>query len=379
MIKHSLKILLKQKSLNADRAGKRLFAALALFICFTNFGCGKRMVPLPPIERVAQRIQIDGFQRGAQVHLGWEMPARNVGEKNTLNINRIDVYRLAEPNDASLTLSEEEFSSKSTLIATLPVTDKDFGLKRFDFTDTLEFAGQSVRLRYAVRFVNAAGQKAAFSNFLLIEPNAKIADAPKSLAAEVVESSVNLQWAEPESNIDGSKPPNILGYNVYRSTATAEQSGAPKLLNETPIAKTKFSDKSFEFDLKYFYFVRSVSIGGDGNPVESLESNTVNVFGKDIFPPGAPTAITIAAAPNNLSIFFAFNPEKDIAGYKLYRSSDKSIPLSQWENITPELLKTNTFQDTKVEAGKTYYYYLQAVDRAGNVSQPSEIVSETAP
>ena len=39
----------------------------------------------------------------------------------------------------------------------------------------------------------------------------------------------------------------------------------------------------------------------------------------------------------------------------------------------------NTFQDTRVESGKTYYYYLTAVDKAGNVSGTSEVVSETVP
>jgi len=32
-----------------------------------------------------------------------------------------------------------------------------------------------------------------------------------------------------------------------------------------------------------------------------------------------------------------------------------------------------------VESGKRYYYYLTAVDHAGNVSARSEVVSETVP
>ena len=37
------------------------------------------------------------------------------------------------------------------------------------------------------------------------------------------------------------------------------------------------------------------------------------------------------------------------------------------------------FQDERVESGKTYYYYLTAVDQAGNVSPPSEVASEKVP
>jgi hypothetical protein len=367
--------MLKHFKLNKieNKKAALAFIMFALLICLS---CGKRKPPLPPIERVSQRVEISGFQRGNKVNLTWIMPARNAPDRSSLNIDRADIYRLAEPLNSALTLSEEEFASRSTLIATLPITDADFGLKKTSYTDTLEFAGQPVRLRYAIRFVNASGQKAAFSNFLLIEPTAKIADAPTFLSAKITEPAIILDWNAPNTNVDGSKPANILGYNIYRSISEKETA---KLLNETPITQTEFVDKFFEFGKDYFYFARTVSLGSNGEPIESLESNIVKILPKDIFPPSPPSAITIAAAPNNLSIFFATNPEKDIAGYQIYRSTNKNLPLSEWQNLKPELLTTNTFQDVKVESGKTYYFYLTATDTAGNTSQPSEIVSETAP
>ena len=303
------------------------------------------------------------------------MPARNAADGSILNIDRIDVYRLAEPLNAALTLSEEEFASRSNLIATIPVSGEDFGRKELVYNDTLEFSGQPVRLRYAIRFVNSSGQKAAFSNFLLIEPAARIANSPSALKAAITESAILLNWNAPQTNVDNSAPANILGYNIYRSGSEKETA---KILNKTPIGNTSYPDNLFEFGRDYFYFVRTVSLGSNGEPVESAESNIVKVSPIDIFPPSAPSAITIAAAPNNLSIFFATNPEKDIAGYRLYRSTEKDLPLNEWRNLTPELLTTNTFQDMNIEAGKTYYYYLTAVDKVGNISQPSEIVSETA-
>jgi len=144
-----------------------LFLTLSLL---TGLSCGKRKPPLPPSERVAQRVSIDGFQRGNQVLLSWKMPARNAPTKSLLHISRVDVYRLAEPANAPLVLSEEEFAARSIQIASVPVTDSDFGMKTMTYNDTLQFAGQPVRLRYGVRLVNASGQKATFSNFLLIEP-----------------------------------------------------------------------------------------------------------------------------------------------------------------------------------------------------------------
>jgi hypothetical protein len=224
--------------------------------------------------------------------------------------------------------------------------------------------------------VNASGQKAAFSNFFLLEPAARIAGAPTSLSATVTQEAVKLDWDAPSANVDGSTPASLLGYNVYRSGSDRVPG---KLLNDKPVSDTDFDDEFFEFDKPLYYFVRSVSVGTGGEPVESGESNIVNILPKDTFPPSAPAAITLAATPTTISIFFATNPDKDVTGYKLYRSEDPDLDKAAWVPLTPEPLTTNTFQDTRVEPGKTYYYYLTAIDMAGNVSQPSEIVSETVP
>jgi hypothetical protein len=267
------------------------------------------------------------------------------------------------------------YSINQTLF-TLPITVADFGQKQIIYNDILEFPNQPVRLRYAIRFANASGQKAAFSNFLLIEPIAKVAGNPASLNATILEQSIKLDWIAPNLNVDGTKPANILGYNIYRADRDTD---IPILLNPYPITDVSFNDKDFEFEKAYEYFVRTVSLGSNGEPVESLDSNKIEIKPKDTFAPSPPSAITIAAAPNNLSIFFAVNVEKDFVGYNIFRTINPNQPKSEWMLITKEILLTNTFQDFAVEPGKTYYYYLTATDRAGNVSQPSEVVTETAP
>ena len=112
-------------------------------------------------------------------------------------------------------------------------------------------------------------------------------------------------------------------------------------------------NRTFEFTKEYFYFVRAVSVGTGGELVESLESPIVAVRPVDTFPPSPPAAITVAAAPGTISIFFAVNPEKDVVGYRIYRSEDRDAPIDKWQLLTPDLLTKNTFQDTRVEAGKT--------------------------
>lgn len=367
--KHKLSTQIKREARKAPIA----LLTLALLM---SLSCGKRKPPQPPTERVTQRVELTGFQRGNQVILSWKMPARNAEEGSVMHIKRADIYRLAEPLSSPLGLSEEEFASRSTLVATLNIRDTDFGLRTLNHPDTLQFAGQAARLRYAIRFVNASGQKAAFSNFFLVEPAARIAGAPTSLSAAVTQEAVKLDWEAPTSNVDGSTPVSLLGYNVYRS---ASDQVPGKLLNQTPVSDTNFDDEFFEFDKPLFYFVRAVSVGTGGSPVESRESNIVQILPKDTFPPSPPAAITLAATPTTISIFFATNPEKDVTGYRLYRSEDPSLEKASWTLLTPEPITTNTFQDPRVDSGKTYYYYLTAIDKAGNISEPSEVVSETVP
>ena len=367
-----LRQLLNSTFLSSFCMNKTVLAFTLLTLFSFMLACGKRTPPLPPIERVTQRVEISGFQRGNQVRLAWTMPARNAPDGSILNISRADVYRLAEPLNSTQSLTEEEFASRSTLIASVKISDDDFARKTLNYFDTLDFAGQDIRLRYAVRFVNASGSKAAFSNFLLIEPAAKIAAAPSLLPIQVTQEELRVNWRSPESNIDGSKPVNILGYNIYRAS---EKEITAKLLNPTPVTSNEFLDKSFEFDLNYKYFVRAVSLGTNAEPVESQESNIVEISPKDTFAPSAPTGITLAATPNTISIFFASNNEKDILGYQIFRSTDQT----NWQKLNDKPLPTNTFQDTKVESGKTYYYYLIAVDKFGNESERSEIVNEIVP
>jgi hypothetical protein len=344
-------------------------------------GCGKRRPPMPPVERVQQRTELlSGAQRGNQVTLSWPAPLRNASDQSVQSIRRIDVYRLAEKPTAPLPLTEEEFGARSTLIGSVTYDEIKTAGDTLTYTDTLELAGQPTRLRYAVRYVNASGQRAAFSNFLLIEPSARVAQPPtlNATGKELTESAITISWTPPAANIDGSTPVNLLGYNVYR-VDDSQRASADTPLNSSLVSGTQFADQNFEFGQAYQYFVRSVSLGTDGAQVESLNSNSLSIAPRDTFPPSAPTSITIAAAPGRLSIFFPANPKGDVAGYTIYRSTEPDLPKEQWTKLTSALLERTTFQDDNVESGKRYYYYLTATDKAGNVSPPSEVISENVP
>ena len=344
-------------------------------------GCGKRRPPLPPVESVPQRTELlSGVQRGNQIILVWPGPRRNASDESVQSIRRIDIFRLAEAFDDPLSLTEEEFSARSTLIGSVPFETIRRAADSLTYMDELSLK-EPVRLRYAVRYVNASGQRASFSNFLLIEPASSVSQPPV-LATEpkVSQSAVVLQWQMPVANVDGSTPANLLGYNIYRA-ARAQNEPAQTPLNNTPMNGDKFSDQTFNFGEEYVYVVRAVSLGTGGTPVESLNSNAVLVMPLDIFPPSAPATPTAAASltPLRVSVFFAANTERDVVGYNVFRSEDPNLPKERWAKLNRSPLERNTYQDDNVLRGTKYFYYVIAVDQAGNVSSPSEVTSDSVP
>ena len=364
----------------SKRKARLIYTLLLVSVMTLSIACGKRRPPLPPVENVIQATdQLSGSQQGNKIILNWPAPQRNASDKSIQSIRRVDVYRLAESIEAPLPLTEDEFSARSTLIGSVSYSEILNAKEKLFYADQLELSGHPLRLRYAVRNVNAFGSRAPFSNFLLIEPTQNVSMPPTLTTKEESENAIKLSWTTPEQNTDSSKPANILGYNIYRLSINQKLDDNIKPLNPQPTTSNSFEDKTFTFGERYKYLVRTVSLGSDGNPIESDNSNVIEASPKDIYPPSAPTAISIAAAQGKLSIFFPSNPERDIAGYIIYRSTDPNLPLTNWTRLTPEPITKSTYQDSTVESGKKYYYYLVAVDTSGNISKPSEIVSETAP
>jgi hypothetical protein len=356
------------------------FLCVAVVIASTT-ACGKRRPPLPPVERVQQRTELlSGTQQGNEVILSWPAPLRNAPDSSVQSIRRIDVYRLAEKPGSPRALTEDEFAARATLVGSVTYDQIRNAGDTLTYHDALELAGEPTRLRYAVRYVNASGQRAAFSNFLLIEPAARIAQSPviQKTGNEVTEHAIVIIWQPPVANIDGSTPVNLLGYNVYRMDESQSMPGQTPINSEL-INATEFADRSFKFGGEYRYIVRAVSLGTEGAQVESLNSNILPVSPRDTFPPSAPRGVDVAAATNRLSVFFAANVESDIAGYNVYRSTDPDLPKDNWTKLNSTLLTRTTFQDDKVESGKRYYYFVRAIDTAGNVSPPSEVKSEVVP
>jgi len=379
-IKTSLNLnrLKTNESLNKKtRLGNPGFASFMCLVLIAltlpiNYGCGKRRPPIPPAA--SRPINQTGFtvsQQGNRIALSIPLKYNNAGSRP----RQIDVFRLAESTNSPLFLTEDEFASRSTQVGSIQLSDVQTENEAI-FFDVITPAAQPRRLRYAVRFVNRENQKLPFSNFVFFEPVSNAAKPPLLAEPIVSQTSINLRWQAPLENVDDTKPANVLGYNLYRKSNKTEK---PSQINASLLSTSDFEDKNFKFGEEYQYFVRAVSAGVNGIQVESSDSNIARIVPKDVFPPHSPEGLTIAAAPGNLSVFFAANAGQDVIGYNIFRTTDSQAPPERWQKLNGVPLSATSYQDTKVESGQRYYYYVVAVDSAGNVSQPSEIVSELVP
>lgn len=143
----------------------------------------------------------------------------------------------------------------------------------------------------------------------------------------------------------------IVGYHLYRS----EDENAPfeewTRLTDAPVKDGNFNDRA-ETGKRYFYKLTEVdSRGKEGEPYTPKTTFTDHAGNRS-----------------------AQNPLADFAGYNIYRSADKDVPLDKWEKRNKELLKTTDFKDEGVESGEIYFYYVRAVDSNGTESAPGEVV-----
>ena len=252
--------------------------------------------------------------------------------------------------------------------ATPPPPPDSAPLTDFRWEGTMAPAdGAAARLVFGVRVL--AGKRGV-SDFAYTSWVPRIMPMPPDgLRADVFEDRIEIHWTVPAANMDGTQPPSLKGYNLYRSSPGK----APARLNETPVEAPPFSDRSFEFGIKYSY--RVLALTGEEEPyLESGESGLLEVTAVDSYPPAPPKGLISVTAVGLITLSWDANPEADIAGYRVWRKGGKD---AEFLLLTPEAIYENTFTDNRVKSGRDYQYAVTAVDQAGNESPRSEALTET--
>jgi hypothetical protein len=419
--------------------GRACFALLArgLLVCGLS-ACGKKGPTLPPLVKMpAAPAEIAADRRGSTVDLMVVVPSANTDGTRPANVSATEIYaitaapaatppaysdaqmlkygaRIASvnvkaPRDPNLTADPDEpgdeveppegagleqgatarvsdpitaASLKPTVVrpdpqapaapaAAPPVADVSGPL--------LGPSPAPVTRTYAAVGVSTRGKHGPFSRRVTV-PLVPPPPPPPAPSVKYDETKITVTWpsvgAAGAAEGDGFLPSRIIGatrpeisYTVYDVSA----SDAPVKLTATPVADARYEDSRIEWGVKRCYAVRA-SERVAGASIESEASPAVCEVLTDTFPPAAPKGLGAIASEGAINLIWEPNTEKDLAGYVVLRGTPSSTAL---QPITSSPIQETSFRDG-VQAGATYVYAVRAVDRAGNSSEPSGRVTETA-
>src|SRR5580692_4081237 len=351
-------------------------------------GCGAPGEPTPPAPPVPVAIaDLSAHQAGDGVQLIFTLPAKTSTGDHLESLPAVEIVRGAPKPDGSP--DAKTFRVVYTIPGSLVENYVAEGHVRFiDPVAPAETrAHPGGTLVYVVRARASKKRASGDSNAVSV----RVYPVPEPIAkleARVTEPAIELSWMAP-TRTSGSDPLTAFsGYRIYRGeldAASAEAAAADlskakwksPLTLLAPSDETTYRDTLFDFGKTYAYIVRSVVLV-NGNALESSDSAPAIVSPLDTFPPAAPqnlvAAVLSGATPGSIlvDLSWSINLETDLAGYRVYRSEQQN---TRGALITPELLLAPAYRDTSVEPGHNYWYYVTAVDRAGNESEASAAVA----
>ena len=327
---------------------------------------------MPPLIRIPQPIaDLAARQQGAEVILSWTLPHLNTDGSTAATLASLEIYRaIREPSPDAGAAAAMGDSDLWRVLHTGPASGRE---ETRSIRDLLE--GQDLsqvlgtEFRYAVKVFNRKGQTAGLSNIatLRLQP---VPNSPGRPSLNPAEEFVDVSWEPSTTNIDGSPVAAGVAFNLYR--APLEGSPGGSLLNPIPVAGTSYRDGSARLGESYVYRVRAVLETVRGQ-VESRDSEAASLFHRDVYPPEPPRRLTLVVGREFLSLAWFPNSEADLAGYHVFRRQGPG----EFQRLTATATQRTSYEDRDLRKGAVYAYRVTAVDRAGNQSSYSNVVSDT--
>jgi len=394
-----------------------------LIVVASCSACGKKGPPLPPLLKIpVAPAQMTAERRAATVDIQFIVPATNTDGTRPANVERIDVYGITGPR----TLTDDQILKLGTKVASIEVkaprdpdatTEPDEPAEDVDppegkgldqgalahITDALSEQALTPVVPKDMKPKKAHGNQAPLEGPLLPAPmlspsrtyvgvgvstrgrkgpmSTRVAVPlvppplpPSTLQGGFDEKAISISWAPVAAATDGaadqvlpSTPLGVgrreLAYNVYQG---------PTKLTKAPLPEPAFADTRLTWGEKRCYTVRTAE-KVDDTVIESAATSEVCVTPVDTFPPAAPTSLQTVASVGAITLIWEPNTEKDLAGYIVLRGESES----DLQPITPSPITATGFKDD-LAPGIHHVYAVRAVDKAGNMSPPSNRAEDTA-
>ncbi len=182
---------------------------------------------------------------------------------------------------------------------------------------------------------------------------ASVPSGPANLRVTPGNTTATLSWTASASGSPTS-------YTIYRGTKSDGEATTP--VATTNGTTTTFADTGLRNGTTYFYNVaanNSVGVSPDSNEVTVTPAATTGI-------PAAPTGL--AASAGNGSVGLTWNASTGATSYSIYRGTAPGA-----EGATAVGTATaNSFTDTGLTNGTTYYYKVTASNTAGTSASSNE-------
>jgi parallel beta-helix repeat protein len=205
---------------------------------------------------------------------------------------------------------------------------------------------------YVVSAVNIFAES-PFSNEVSATPG--VPTEPKAIAAKAGDSHIYLSWNPPDS--EGGFP--ITNYLIYRGISPGEETFL------TEIGKILYyNDTDVTNGIKYYYKVSARNEIGEGSLSQEVSATPATL-------PGTPENLVAHAGDSYVNLNWEA-PSLDggfpVTNYRIYRGNS-----SGEENFLFEIGNNDSYNDTSVSNGVTYYYTVRAINKLGEGPKSNEV------
>ena len=221
---------------------------------------------------------------------------------------------------------------------------------------------------YVVKAYDAAGNVSVAST----QAQATAADnqapsVPSGLSATASGSQISLAWTASTDNV------GVTQYLIEKSN-TSNSSGFTPLATSTT---SVYVNTHLAVNTTFYYRVRAQDAAGNISDYSLVASATTNtsVVVSDNQAPTMPSGLAATASGTSISLAWTASTDNiGVVGYQVLRSTINGSGYSQIATAN-----TNSYTNTGLSVGTTYYYVVKAYDAAANVSATSTQAQATVP
>lgn len=338
------------------RYGRPIILLVLTFGLLVLGGCGKKTRPVPPDTVLPAKIidlQYHLDEKG--VALSWSYPTRTVtGQRLPYRLDGFELLRAVVP--------------VADYCADCPVP----------FGPAIEIAAESghegkvtyqeTLLRPKHRYIYRVRSRAGWfvtsddSNTVSVVWDTPL-QPPVDVRVDQGDRLLTLHWQPPAGLLDGTTIADPLRYQVYRAADGKNFSAYGE-----PVDGLEFADKNVRNGRSYSYRVRAIRLH-EGTEAAGMASSTIVGVPQDLLPPVPPQHVTAVAVEQGVKIFWETVPEKDLAGFRIYRRSAKTAgpqPIGEVGGASLSFV-----DEHPPKASGSLYYSVTAFDRARPANESS--------